>query len=228
VKIKSNSFRTRIIVTLIIAISISTFISFTVYNKILTEKIYTNTRQNLNTILLIVKDHFYYTFHNGKYLKPILSRLKANQDVTNAYLFNSKLKQTFPTIQKGNVDSSIIKDLKATDKEITIVEHHDLKTPWTHVLMKFPNAPECYSCHSKETNTLGYLAFDIMLNPTQQFKSFTFRFSLIFTILMFVVISAVVVAMHFRFVKNGYQSFQKHDEKNKWWRSQSKGNHCRN
>jgi hypothetical protein len=75
IRFRLSSFRTRIILTLILVITSVSLISFYAYNTYLSQKIYRNTDKDLRSVLHVLRDEII-AVHDGRMIQPILKTLE--------------------------------------------------------------------------------------------------------------------------------------------------------
>jgi signal transduction histidine kinase len=205
-KLGIYSFRSKIIITLILVISIFSYLSFQIYSNYLSRKFYKSAEDNAASFLYFLKDEIT-NVHDGRLLMALLKNMEKDRYVLKTYLLDAdgKIKQaTDSTTHSALMD---LKDFKASGNEIFIKTHSIEKIPFSRAFLQVNNSPACYKCHSPEQSTLGYVVIDFSLQESRGYVKFARNSSLIFTILMVVIILCFVMVMHYRFVKKSLHGF---------------------
>jgi signal transduction histidine kinase len=206
-KLKIYSFRTKIIVTLILVISVVSYLSFHLYSNYLSQKIYSDEEKNVSTFLYQLKDEIT-NIHDGRLLKKLLLNMEKDNHVINTYLLDAQgnIKQATDSASASTMRD--IKKFKDSGEEMSVRIYRDQKVPFSRAFLHVYNSPECYKCHSPEQNTLGYITIDFSLEDPTNYIVIARNSSLIFTVLMVVIILIFVLLMHYRFVKKSLYGFR--------------------
>ncbi len=211
---KIYSFRFKITIVLVLAIVSISFVSFYLYDKFLTERIYKTTENSIIGVLHFLKDQYYHTEHGEGSPISLIKGISGHQWVLNTYLADSLGKIVFvadSSVLDKNVEP--LKKFSSLDKEVTIEEFKNAPEPFTRVYLKMQNNEKCHSCHDTETKTLGYTVYDISMQEVEKNKTFTLKFSVFFTFLLILMIGGLISSMHYRFVKKSLKHFQSKIEK---------------
>ena len=95
IQINLSSFRFKIILTLILVVAVASFASLYFYNYTLSEKIYRNAKQDINSFLYFFRDQII-SIHDGRTIKPSLQELNKSESVINSLLIDPQGKILFP------------------------------------------------------------------------------------------------------------------------------------
>jgi signal transduction histidine kinase len=205
-KLRIYSFRTKIIITLILVISIFSFVSFQVYSNYLSKKIYKGAEDDVTSFLYQLKDEIT-NVHDGRLLKSLLKNMEKDRHVIKTYLLDSKgnIKQPSDSIAKTALTD--LDEFMSSGKEISVKTYRVGNTPFSRALLHVYNSPSCYQCHSPEKSTLGYVIIDFSLQDHKNNIVISRNSSLIFTVCMVAIILCFVLIMHYRFVKKSLYGF---------------------
>jgi two-component system NtrC family sensor kinase len=208
VKFSLSSFRTRIILTLILVITSVSLISFYAYNTYLSRKIYRNNEEDLRSVLHVLRDQII-AVHDGRLIKPILKTLDSNKYVIRSYLLDSDGKVLYPR-NSGftGLDSAHLDHLNLLGDDISLKSDPNSKPMTSRAFLRMDNKPSCYACHNTTKPVLGYLMIDFSLARPEDTVAFTRNFGLFFTLLMVILILGFVAALHYRFVRKSLFHFK--------------------
>jgi two-component system NtrC family sensor kinase len=205
-KFRISSFRTKIIITLILVVSVFSFVSFQIYSNYLSRKIYKDAEDDISLFLYQLKDEII-NFHDGRLLKALLKNMEKDKHVIKTYLLDAN-----GIIKQGADSNSIqaitdINEFRASGNEMLVKIYRDQKIPLSRAFLHVYNSPVCYQCHSSQKTTLGYVIIDFSLQDNKNYIAFARDASLIFTICMLLIILFFVLLMHYRFVKKSLFGF---------------------
>jgi signal transduction histidine kinase len=207
-KLKITSFRTKIIVTLVLVVSTASFISFQLYNNFLSDRIYKDAERNLVTLLHFFRNELI-TISDGEKLRGIMADMEKEDRVLKTYLINSQGKfisqASDTTLAKGDVN---VKDLNSIPEDISLITKTDTTHPYSRAIMRVRNTPTCYSCHNPGIKTLGYVVIDFSLQDTKSNIAYSLNSSLLFSLLMVLLILIFVAILHYRFVHKSLARFR--------------------
>ena len=205
-KLRIYSFRTKIIITLILVISVFSFFSFQIYSNYLSRKIYKGAEEDITSFLFQLKDEII-NIHDGRLLKALLINMEKNRHVIKTYLLDAdgNIKQAADTNSMQALTD--INNFRASGNEMLVKIYREQSIPLSRAFLHVYNSPACYQCHSPEKTTLGYVIIDFSLQDHKNYISFVRSSSLIFTICMIVIILCFVLMMHYRFVKKSLFGF---------------------
>lgn len=206
-KLRIYSFRTKIIITLILVISGFSYISFHLYSKYLSGKIYSDAEDDVSLFLYQLKDEII-NFHDGRLLKKLLKNMEKDRHVIKTYLLDSygNIRQSTDTSSSAAAMSDI-RQFEASGEEMSVKIYRDKRVPFSRAFLHVYNSPECYKCHSPQQSTLGYVIIDFSLEDHTNYITIARNSSIIFTIAMVVIILIFVLMMHYRFVKKSLFGF---------------------
>jgi signal transduction histidine kinase len=205
-KLGISSFRTKIIITLVLVVSIFSFLSFQIYSNYLSRKIYNDAEDDISLFLYQLKDEII-NIHDGRLLKSLLKNMEKDRHVMKTYLLDAD-----GNIKQGADSNSIqaIKDIsefRASGNEMAVKIYRDQSIPLSRAFLHVYNSPSCYQCHSPQKTTLGYVIIDFSLQDNKNYIAIARDSSLIFTFSMLVIILFFVLLMHYRFVKKSLFGF---------------------
>lgn len=218
-KIYFTSFRTKIIITLILVISVFSFFSFSFFSHYLSRRIYSSTEESILDVMRFLRDEIN-VIHDGKLIKPLLGNLSRDKQLFNTYLFDSDGKIKLPvhddslgilasTRERLIKDSLDFEKLISSKDDISITKVNFGDHPVSRAFLRVRNTPVCYACHSPETQPLGYIVLDFSMKETQENIDFTRNFTIFFAVAMMLIILVFVFIMHYRFVKMSLFRFHK-------------------
>jgi signal transduction histidine kinase len=208
VKFRLSSFRTRIIITLILVITSVSLISFYGYNTFLSRKIYKNNEEDLRSILHVLRDQII-AVHDGRLITPILKTLESNEHVLQSYLIDAEGKVLYPARTSfPGLDSVQRERLNSFGDEVSLKTDHSTSPMTTRAFLRMDNRPACYVCHNTTQPVLGYLMIDFSLTRPENTVAFSRNFGIFFTLLMVVLIIGFVAVMHYRFVRKSLFQFK--------------------
>ena len=168
---KKFSFRSIIVLTLIIVIGIISSSSFYIYHYYLKKIIYTESEGNIVLALDLVKDQFYFCIdeHDGKIMKSLLQKMNEREKILNSYMYNAEGKLKFSL--NGDTVQNITdfwEKLSLSKEEISLESFPQAKKPFSRAYLHIHNSPSCYRCHSPEQKNLGYVVIDVAMNQTTE------------------------------------------------------------
>jgi two-component system NtrC family sensor kinase len=210
------SFRSIIVITLVIVTTSISFTAFYVYSHYLRKIIYAEAdkyaefERNIILTLDLLKDNFYYTIdeHDGRIIKVLLKRMDENKQVLNSYLFDTDGKLKFSLNNDTVLQVPVTKTELAASKKETILRSFPLADkPFLRAYLHMENAPSCYECHSAEKKFLGYVIIDFALNETGRNIQFIRKSSFLFTLVMVILIVVFILFMHYKFVRRSLGDF---------------------
>ena len=207
---KLYSFRTRIILTIVIIIISVSSVSYYAYYYYLSQRIYKNAEENVITLMDFLKDQLFYSIHlnNGRVIKSFLSSLEGNDMVLNAWLLNSDGNILYPSSKIYSVRGTLnFNEMRSSDKDKIIITNKSAPEPYSRVFMRLKNSPNCFQCHSPTQKTLGYVVIDYSIKGTKNNVVFARKLSIIFTIIMVIIILLFAIFMHYKFVRKSIQNF---------------------
>ena len=207
-KINLRSFRFRIIVTLVVAISLFSSVAVYTYNQLLFNKFYSNSDRNIENILYSLRSEIIH-IHDGRLLKPILKNVESEEKTIQLFLMDADGNITFPPADSMNRDDTInFSKIIASDKEVQVITSRSTRRPSSLAVLQIRNLHECHECHPAEEKNLGYVALNISLIDTESTLAFARTFSILFTIFTIIIIMIFVMIMHLRFIKTSLSSFE--------------------
>ncbi len=209
---KFNSFRLRIIITVILVVSLSSSVAFYLYSNYLSKKIYKKT--HINTIklfeLINKPSKTFYLSHDSLSIEELTEYIMGEHGVSKVYYIDSAGNVRFPVnanIQKK--DTLLFKKLSKLNNRVTFEYLKTGKDTLSRIFIPVPNRKECYECHSEKSRNLGYVVFDFSINQFSENLNFTRKYSILFSIFMVLVLGVFVALMHYRFVRGSLHKFQK-------------------
>ncbi len=209
---KLTSFRSRIIVTVIVVVSLFSSFAFYLYSNYLSKRIYKNTEQNTIEVLDLINEPIRLTYfpHDTQKFNALINDMINNEYVLNAYFIDSTCLLKYPkNLTESEKDSLFQIDLPLLKEDVTFKNFKSEKNTFSRAFIRLNNMPDCYGCHSYMTKNLGYVIFDFSLNQTQMNINFTRKFSITFTVFLVIILGAFVLLMHYRFVRGSLSKFQK-------------------
>ncbi len=210
-KFKLNSFRSKIVLALVVSVTTITILSFYFYNKSLKDIVKTEHDKNVISVLNILKEQFYHTLgsNEGKIIYTLLDFTRLNKNVKNAYLLNSDNELIYPTpLNLRLLDSLNLDKLAKTDSSIFLETKNSGSAYFTRAYIPLQNSSQCYSCHPRSTKYLGTIVVDILGESPNISVGFTKKFIIVFAIIILIIIGLTIMVMHFRFVKRALREFQ--------------------
>jgi two-component system NtrC family sensor kinase len=210
VKLNFNiaSFRSRIIITLILVITSVSFISFFTFNHFLSRKIYRNSEDDFRSVLQVLRDQIL-EVHDGRHIKPFLKTIDENKHVVQSYLIDAKGHVTYPS-QSGlpNLNQAQLDHLNEISDDISIKTNYLSNPPVSRAYLRMQNRPSCYACHNTTQPVLGYIMIDFSMHQSEDTMAFSRDFSIGFTLLMVVLILGFVTILHYKFVRQSLFRFK--------------------
>jgi signal transduction histidine kinase len=205
-KLPIYSFRTKIIITLILVISAFSFISFQIYGHYVSKKIYANSKDHIASFLYLMKDEIT-NVHDGRLLESFLKNMEKDSHILKTYLVDADGKIIQPDENIYGNELLDVNEFKNSGNEIAVKNYQTEGIPFSRAFLQVNNSPACYQCHSPGKSTLGYVVIDFSLQDSNEYLAFARKSSLIFTISMVVIILCFVLIMHYRFVKKSLFGF---------------------
>jgi two-component system, NtrC family, sensor kinase len=207
-KIDFTSFRTKIILTLVIVTALFSFASFQIYSKYLSKRIYESAENNIKSILHMLEGEII-NVHDGRLIKPMLRNIQQDKRIIGTYLLDSNGRFLLPE-PEGRVvaDSMDFEEFIASKQDISVKTYRSASNPYSRAFLHVMNQPACYECHAPAERTLGYVALDFSMEETRSTLAFTRNFSILFTAFMVLIIMVFVLIMHYRFIKKSLSQFQ--------------------
>ncbi len=208
---KFNSFRFRIIITVIIVVSLSSSFAFYLYSNYLSERIYKQTKENTITLLKLIYEptKVIYTHHKSEDFDTLIDSITNKKQVSEAFFMDSVNKIKYPADLRLKNKDSVTENLSLLNKDVSFKTFNDKNEAYTRTYIRIRNIPECYRCHSEKTEYLGYIIFDFLTDETLKNINFTRKYSISFTIFMVFILGLFVLLMHYRFVRKSLTEFQK-------------------
>lgn len=202
-----SSFRFRIITTLVIVVTLTTFGAFYIYNKILGEKIFTSAREDMISFLYFMRDQVI-SIHDGRLIKPYLQTLEGNNLGLHSHLVSADGKVVYPAGKKfTEMKGENFTMLAKLPQDITI---RSIKSDsaFSRAVIRLGNSGACTKCHDPANKILGYIVVDYSMKTPESTIAFTRKFSLIFTLIMVTIILAFVFFLHYKLVRKSLLNFQ--------------------
>ena len=206
-----NSFRSRIIVTVIVVVSLFSSFAFYLYSNYLSKRIYKKTEENTTAVLDMINEPSRLTYipHNSYTFNSLIKNMISNDHVSNAYFLDSAGTVKYPeNLAEYKSDTLFEIDIPLIKEDFTFKTFKSEKEVFSRAFIRLHNLPDCYSCHSYKSENLGYIVFDFSINQTQENISFTRKFSIAFTVFMVIILGGFVLLMHYRFVRGSLSKFQ--------------------
>lgn len=209
---KFNSFRSRVLLTLIIVVSLFSSLAFYLYSRYLSENINENTEKNTASIMNMVNlpCQLSNKEHTFKDYEILFDDMLKNQYVTAVYFVDSLKRLRYrETKEADKIDSATIINPPGTEAQNVIfkaVENNNGIT--SRAFLKLLNRPTCKKCHKSEQAYLGHVAIDFSINQTKENLNFTRRFSISFTVSMVIIIAVFIMLMHYKFVRGAIKKFK--------------------
>jgi two-component system, NtrC family, sensor kinase len=205
-KLKIYSFRTKIIILLILVISVSSYLSFQIYSNFLSNRIYNDAEQDVSMFLYQLKDEIT-NIHDGRLLKKLLKNMEKSKHVMNTYLLDAWGNVRQATDTTSGAAMLDIRNFEVSGDEMSVKIYRNQHVPISRAFLHVYNSPECYKCHSPQQSTLGYVVIDFSLQDRTNYIAVARTSSIAFTIIMVVIILIFVLLMHYRFVKKSLYGF---------------------
>ena len=208
IEINFSSFRFKIVTTIILVITVMSFLSFYIFNYFLSKKIYQNAKEDIMSVLYLMQDQII-AVHDGRVIKPSLRQLEKNKQVIHSYLISSDGEVLYPPgFPKKNLDTLNIKRLSNAAQDITLMTYLDSPVPFSRAIIRLKNYPTCYNCHESSKPILGYIGVDFSMHSPADTVAFTHKFSLIFTFIMILLVLGFVLILHYKIVRKSLSAFQ--------------------
>lgn len=210
---KNQSFGSIITLTLILVITIVSFLAFNIYSSFLGKKVYAESEKNVVSALIaldLFKDQFYCTIdqHDGRIIETMIQRMDQYDQVLNSSLFDKDGVLKFSL--HGDSATTVPftwKEISSQDEGVSIKSYPSAEPPFSRAVIHMHNSTSCFECHSPEQEHLGYMVIDISMNEPESNTGFIHRSSIIFSLIMMGVIIVFVVFMHYRFVRKSIREF---------------------
>lgn len=209
---KFNSFRSRIIITVIVVVSLFSSFAFYLYSNYLGKRIYKKTEENTIAVLDMINEPSRLTGipHNSMTFSMLIDDMLHNDHVSNAYFLDSAGILKYPESSIGIKNDTLFEvDIPLIEEEFTFKTFKSEKNIFSRAFVRIHNFPDCYRCHSYKTENLGYVVFDFSINQTPKNINFTRKFSIAFTFFLVIILGGFVLLMHYRFVRGSLSKFQK-------------------
>ena len=118
-KLKIYSFRSKIIITLVLVISVFSFASFLIYSNFLDRRIYKNAEENVTSFLYLLKDEIT-NVHDGRLLMSLLKNMEKDKHILKTYLLdsNGKIKQSTDSASENELMD--MKEFTSSGDEILV------------------------------------------------------------------------------------------------------------
>ncbi len=209
-----RSFRSIIILTLVLLISVISFGAFQIYSHYFEGKIYAESERNINSTLTSLDqlmDQFCYSdeAHDG-HIGTLINRMEKEERVLHTLLIDST----------GNLMHFLYDDtvnnlklspdlLSSPSKGIRFEFFTDTKPPFSRVYIPLQNEPSCNGSPPSKDENLGSLLIDIRLDNPHNSKTFIRTASIVFTSAMVLIILTFVFLIHYRFVHKSLHDFNR-------------------
>ncbi len=210
-KLKLNSFRSKIVLALVVSVTTITFLAFLMYNKSLEKIVEREHNKNIVSVLNLLKEQFYNTLgeNDGKMIYTLLDYALQNKNIKNAYLLNSNNEIVYPALVNLSVlDSFDFEGIAKSDSSIFLETEYSESAYFTRAYIPLQNSSHCYACHAKSTTYIGTIVVDLRGENSNASIGFTKKFIIIFAIIVLLIIGFTIMTMHFRFVKRALHEFQ--------------------
>ena len=204
------SFRSKIIGTLVIGITLFSLGAFTIYNVSLKNKLIATTEENIEHINLL-RDQYYFSIrqHDGSIIRSVLKNMEKDKDVLKSYLIDGDAIVIYPdNYQSLTNDTAIIPSFYSQSKDITIKTYRSGPVPFNRIFIRMQNTPSCYPCHNPAQKTLGMIVLDLSNHETEKIISYTWVFSFFYTFFLLLAIFALVAYLHYRFIRSSLSHFR--------------------
>ncbi len=209
---KINSFRFRIIITVILVVSLTSSFAFWIYSSYLSKRIYKNTKENTIELFKLINAPAGITYapHNTQSFNNFINTLIKKDKVSNAFLLDSAGNIKYPKNSViPNNDSLYQTRLPYLKNDITFKTVKTDKETYTRTYIRIRNMQDCYSCHPNTAKNLGYVIFDFLSDQTPKNINFTRKYSILFTVFMVFILGLFVLLMHYRYVRGSLKKFRK-------------------
>ncbi len=209
-KINLHSFRSKIIITLIVSVTSVSFIAFYFFNHSLNKIIHKEQEKSTISVLSLLKDQFYSTLgkNEGKIIFSILDSAISNKNIRNAYLLNSKNKLVYPfSLNLNSIDTLDKGDLLYSDNSIVLKSINYKGSRFTRAYITMQNSPACYQCHPPIIKNIGTVVLDLSMENTNTSLNFARRYSLFFTLVLLVVMGSLILFVHYKFIRSALSDF---------------------
>lgn len=207
---KAMSFRTIIIMTIILVITVFSIIAFTVFSIFLKDKVLTSTELKFNQMNLL-REQYYFVIDqdDGSIIKSMLKTFEKDKNVLKTYIVNSDSKVVYPddySALKG--DTLIFDKLFSQDKDISIKNYPDEQVPYDRVFFTMRNTPSCYSCHDSSGKNLGIIVMDLLNEEAHGIIGFTRLFGFSYTLFILIFIFTLVGYLHYKYIRKSLYQFR--------------------
>ncbi|MCF6364769.1 MAG: ATP-binding protein [Bacteroidales bacterium] len=207
-----NTFRSRIIFTVIVVVSLFSSFAFYLYSNYLSKRIYAKTEENTIAVLDMINEPVRLSLqpHNSGAFNSLVEKMIKSDQISDAYFLDSVGVLKFPVRASYIKSDSIFEtDIPLIEEDLTFKTFKSEKHSLSRAFIRIQNKENCKNCHSSDTKNLGYIVFDFSINQTEKNINFTRKFSIIFTVFMVLILGGFVLLMHYRFVRGSLVKFQK-------------------
>ncbi len=205
-----SSFRTVIIITLVLIISTISFSAFFIYSYFLEKKMYAQSEKKLASAIDLFREQFYITFkeHDGRSIKTFLQKLQEKDWVLNSYLFDANGKMKY-SMKGDSLTGPGIRWNELSDSETGVIfqSFKSEKIPFDRAFFRMNNEQLCHRCHAPELKNLGYIIIDVSIDDTIGNIKFIRKSSFLFTLVMLTFIIVFILLMHYQFVRKRLREF---------------------
>jgi len=209
-KFNLHSFRSKIIITLILTVTSVSFIAFYFFNHSINKIIHKEHEKSIISVLSLLKDQFYNTLgkNEGKIIYSILDSTINNKNIKNAYLLNSKNELVYPFGEKLNSFDTLSKgDLLYSNNSIVLKSIKYNETQFTRAFILMQNSQTCYQCHSPSIKIIGTIVLDLSNENANISINFARRYSLFFTIILLFILGSLILFIHYKFIRSALSDF---------------------
>ncbi len=209
---KLRTFRSRIILTVVIVVFIFSSFAFYLYSRYLSKRIYNNIEENTLFVLELINEpgRLSNLSHDSKNFRDLIESMNEKDNIKNALFIDSDGKLKYPEGIDGLAKDSIYQTIQPLNKDNIYFQllNSENNTTFSRTYIPLANSPNCRVCHSEIKQNLGYVVFEFSLNQTEKNINFTRKFSISFTVFLVIILGGFVVLMHYRFVKTSLSKFQ--------------------
>ena len=205
-----GSFRTVILVTLVLIISTISFSAFFIYSHILENKMYAQSEKKMASTIDLFREQFYITFkeHDGRSIKTFLRELQDKDWVLHSYLFDAYGKMKYSMKGDSLADPGIgWNELSDSKTGIIFKSFKSEIIPFERAFFRMNNEQMCHQCHAPELKSLGYIIIDVSMDDTMGNMAFIRKSSFLFTLAMLIFIIVFILLMHYQFVRKRLHEF---------------------
>lgn len=214
---KKLSFRSIVLLTLIVIVGSISFSAFSLFNYYHRQLIIAESEMNfeversISTTIELLKDQLYFSI-NGNEEHSIQSNMQSmgqRENVLNSFLFNADGLLVYSLNNDSiPIDSFFTNELSRSSEEVTIKSFSTADQPFWRASFHLDNTPKCYDCHSISEEILGYMVIDIAMEETEESISFVYKATLLFTLAMIVVLLISILFIHYKFVRKSLNEFR--------------------